>query len=80
MHSTDIPIWFFIGVLLIAYGALILGYGLYELGTGTMAVQKLPRVHLVGWIIAGARPVLRSALSPEPQRLMKMRQQGASER
>jgi hypothetical protein len=40
MHSTDIPIWFFIGVLLIAYGALILGYGLYELGTGTMAVQN----------------------------------------
>jgi hypothetical protein len=40
MHSTGIPIWFFIGVLLTAYGALILGYGLYELGTGTMAVQN----------------------------------------
>ena len=31
MHSSGISIWFFIGVLLTAYGALILGYGLYEL-------------------------------------------------
>jgi len=40
MHSSGIPIWFFIGILLTAYGALILGYGLYELGTGTMAVHN----------------------------------------
>ena len=40
MHSSAIPIWFFIGVLLTAYGALILGYGIYELVTGTMAVQN----------------------------------------
>jgi hypothetical protein len=40
MHSSAIPIWFFIGVLLTVYGAMILGYGLYELGTGTMAVAN----------------------------------------
>ncbi|MGD0893890.1 MAG: hypothetical protein ABR923_20400 [Terracidiphilus sp.] len=40
MHSSGISIWFFIGVLLTAYGALILGYGIYELGTGIMAVQN----------------------------------------
>jgi hypothetical protein len=40
MHSSGIAIWFFIGVLLTAYGALILGYGIYELSTHTMAVQN----------------------------------------
>ncbi len=27
MQSSEIPIWFFIGVLLVVYGAMILGYG-----------------------------------------------------
>jgi hypothetical protein len=53
------------------YGALILGYGLYELtGTG----QWLANYHAPVWwgaIIAGARPVLRRALSPGPQRLIQ---------
>jgi hypothetical protein len=40
MHSSGISIWFFIGVLLTAYGALIFGYGLYELSSGTMAVAN----------------------------------------
>ena len=40
MHSSAIPIWFFIGILLTVYGALVLGYGLYELFTGTMAVSN----------------------------------------
>jgi hypothetical protein len=32
MHRKDlISIWFFIGLLLLAYGALILGSGVYEL-------------------------------------------------
>jgi hypothetical protein len=30
MHGSGIPIWFFIGVLLLIYGAMILGYGVYE--------------------------------------------------
>jgi hypothetical protein len=46
MHSSAIPIWFFIGVLLTVYGTLILGYGLYELSTGTMAV---PNYHASVW-------------------------------
>ena len=34
MHGSKIPIWFFIGVLLVIYGAMIMGYGVYELATG----------------------------------------------
>ena len=30
MHGSGIPIWFFIGVLLVIYGAMILGYGVTE--------------------------------------------------
>ena len=30
-HKSMIPIWFFIGLLLLIYGVLILGEGLYEL-------------------------------------------------
>jgi hypothetical protein len=30
MHGSGIAIWFFIGVLLLAYGLLICGYGIYE--------------------------------------------------
>ena len=34
MHGSRIPIWFFIGVLLLIYGVLICGYGVYEVMTG----------------------------------------------
>lgn len=30
MHGSGIPIWFFIGVLLLVYGGMICGYGIYE--------------------------------------------------
>ena len=40
MHSSNISIWFFIGVLLTVYGAMILGYGLYELTLPQMAVAN----------------------------------------
>ncbi len=30
MHGSGIPIWFFIGVLLLIYGGMIFGYGIYE--------------------------------------------------
>ena len=40
MHSSGISIWFFIGVLLTAYGTMILGYGLYELTLPQMAVAN----------------------------------------
>lgn len=34
MHGSGIPIWFFIGVLLLSYGLLICGYGIFEWITG----------------------------------------------
>ena len=33
MHGSGIPIWFFIGVLLLVYGVMIFGYGIFELVT-----------------------------------------------
>lgn len=49
MHGSKIPIWFFIGVLLLAYGALILGYGLYEVATGQLADVALKELHAPLW-------------------------------
>jgi heme/copper-type cytochrome/quinol oxidase subunit 3 len=34
MHGSGIPIWFFIGLMLLIYGVLIVGYGIFELATG----------------------------------------------
>jgi len=47
--GREIPIWFFIGVLLIVYGVLILGYGLYELTTGVTANVVLSNLHAPVW-------------------------------
>jgi hypothetical protein len=44
MHGSGIPIWFFIGVLLVIYGGMIFGYGVYEWSTGIYA----PGVQLTG--------------------------------
>jgi hypothetical protein len=49
MHSSDISIWFFIGVLLTFYGALILGYGVYEAATGHYANVQLVQYHAPIW-------------------------------
>jgi hypothetical protein len=49
MHGSKIPIWFFIGVLLVAYGVLITGYGLYELATGQLADVALNSLHAPVW-------------------------------
>jgi hypothetical protein len=49
MHNSGISIWFFIGVLLIIYGALILGYGLWELATHTLANVVLANLHAPVW-------------------------------
>ena len=38
MHGSGIPIWFFIGVLLVVYGGMIFGYGIFELATGSYPV------------------------------------------
>lgn len=49
MHGSGIPIWFFIGVLLLSYGAMILGYGLYEVITGVLAPVELNTLHTPIW-------------------------------
>jgi hypothetical protein len=49
MHGSGIPIWFFIGVLLLVYGVMILGYGLYELAVGVLAPVELNTLHTPIW-------------------------------
>ncbi len=49
MHSGHLSIWFFIGVLLTAYGALIFGYGLWELATHHLANVALTTLHAPVW-------------------------------
>lgn len=49
MKSTEISIWFFIGVLLTVYGVMILSYGLWELTTGNIANVVLARLHAPVW-------------------------------
>jgi len=49
LESTDISIWFFIGVLLTIYGVLILAYGVWELVTGTVANVVLANLHAPVW-------------------------------
>jgi hypothetical protein len=49
MHGSKIPIWFFIGVLLVAYGILITGYGIYEFATGQLADVALNNLHAPLW-------------------------------
>jgi heme/copper-type cytochrome/quinol oxidase subunit 3 len=50
MHGGRIPIWFFIGVLLLVYGALICGYGIYEAVSGIYPPQvQLTDLHTPIW-------------------------------
>jgi hypothetical protein len=50
MHGSGIPIWFFIGVLLVIYGAIILGYGIFELATGCYPpLVQLTQLHTPIW-------------------------------
>ncbi len=50
MRGSGIPIWFFIGVLLVIYGAMILGYGVFEWITGGYApVVQLTNLHAPVW-------------------------------
>jgi len=49
MHGSKIPIWFFIGVLLVAYGLLITSYGIYEFATGQLADVALSTLHAPLW-------------------------------
>ena len=49
MHSSRISIWFFIGVMLTAYGALIFAWGIYELAEGVTAKVVLAGLHAPVW-------------------------------
>ena len=51
MHGSGIPIWFFIGVLLLIYGGMILGYGIYEWQTGSYpaGVELARQLHTPVW-------------------------------
>lgn len=50
MQSSGISIWFFIGVLLIVYGAMITGYGVFEWTTGNYAAGvQLTNLHTPVW-------------------------------
>jgi hypothetical protein len=50
MHGSGIQIWFFIGVLLLTYGAMIFGYGMYEMATGSYPpLVQLTSLHTPIW-------------------------------
>jgi hypothetical protein len=50
MHGSGIPIWFFIGVLLLIYGCMIFGYGMFELATGSYPpLVELTNLHTPIW-------------------------------
>ncbi len=50
MHGSRISIWFFIGVLLIVYGAMIAASGVSEWVTGNYAPGvELVRLHMPVW-------------------------------
>jgi hypothetical protein len=48
-HEREIPIWFFIGVLLTVYGVLILGTGLYHLISPPKHTVALANLHADIW-------------------------------
>lgn len=45
----NIPIWFFVGVLLTVYGALIGGHGVYAWVTHERSVVVLSNLHAAVW-------------------------------
>ncbi|HVU46075.1 MAG TPA: hypothetical protein VHD85_08115 [Terracidiphilus sp.] len=50
MHGSRIPIWFFIGILLLIYGVMILGAGIVEWSTGNYpAGVQLNEAHAPIW-------------------------------
>ena len=53
MHSlgvpANIPIWFFVGVLLTIYGALIGGHGVYAWVTHERSAVVLANLHAAVW-------------------------------
>jgi hypothetical protein len=48
-NKREIPIWFFIGALLLVYGVLILGVGIYHLFSPPQPAVKLANLHADIW-------------------------------
>ncbi|MGD0551574.1 MAG: hypothetical protein ABSB25_02860 [Sedimentisphaerales bacterium] len=48
-QEHQIPIWFFIGLLLLIYGVLIFGYGIYNLICPPEHPVKLANLHADLW-------------------------------
>lgn len=53
MAKHSIPIWFFIGSLLVFYGALILGSGIYSLFVPPSHPVAMSSLHIGIWWGAG---------------------------
>ena len=50
MHGSGIPIWFFIGVLLLIYGSMIFVYGVYQWQSGVYPARvELTNLHTPVW-------------------------------
>ena len=49
MHKHFIPIWFFIGLLLGAYGVLILGVGIYDWLNPARLEVAMAHLHVQVW-------------------------------
>ena len=50
MRGAGIPIWFFIGVVLLIYGLMALGYGIYEWQTASYPpMVQLTELHTPVW-------------------------------
>jgi hypothetical protein len=49
MHHGRLSIWFFIGILLVAYGVLITGGGIYELSSPPERPVVLANLHAGIW-------------------------------
>ncbi len=68
MRGSGIPIWFFIGVLLVIYGVMILGYGVFEWTTGSYAPGvQLTNLHTPVWwggLLAGSACFTPSSFAP----------------
>jgi hypothetical protein len=49
MRTSEISIWFFVGIMLLIYGVMIFLYGMYEVVTGHTAHVVLANLHAPIW-------------------------------
>ncbi len=48
-HKEPISIWYFVGLILTAYGILIMGAGIYDLAAGVRRDTVLAELHAGVW-------------------------------